>query len=192
MQVFSGAFSNQGVMAAEGTALAFFGNTLFNGGAFSTGFGIGNATLQGTFTQQSGGRFETDISNLGNDLFTVTGTANLQSVLDIIVLGSFTPLPGASFTILAAGSVNGVFSTVTGSILPGNMELLVSYLPSSVSLIATDKPSAGNDDIFGTAQNDSVAALAGDDILTLGLGTMHLTAWVVIRVASCFKWTRSV
>jgi fibronectin-binding autotransporter adhesin len=63
-----------------------------------------------------------------------TGIVNLDGTLDILLLDGYVPAVGTQFFFIDSPTVDGVFSTVNGSIIDGDEYFAVIYNPDSVEL----------------------------------------------------------
>jgi hypothetical protein len=64
----------------------------------------------------------------------VTGTATVNGTLNIKLLNNFVPSIGATFEILSAREVTGVFATVNGTVINGSEHFTVTYNSNNVTL----------------------------------------------------------
>ncbi len=80
-----------------------------------------------------------------HDQLVVGGTAALNGALTLKGINSFVPSSGASFTIIAAGSVSGTFSEVDFVGFPTDVSATLEYAPTSVTLHIGDLPVADVD-----------------------------------------------
>jgi hypothetical protein len=109
--------------------------TLNNTGAIVRPGGTGAAgtlTVAGSYTQGAGGRLAVEVGGTGAgqfDVLAVTGNASLAGAMDVGFLGGFTPGSSDTFRVLTAGSRNGNFQFVNGT-------LLAQYNPTNVTLVA--------------------------------------------------------
>ncbi|MDZ4657635.1 MAG: hypothetical protein SH868_08655, partial [Bythopirellula sp.] len=91
----------------------FNGNLVNSSGTLAPGHSPGSTTVNGNYTQQSGGALEIEIGGplAGSefDFVNVTGSALLDGELDLTLTGGFTPTPSQTFAILIAGSLSGAF-----------------------------------------------------------------------------------
>ncbi|MEC9372695.1 MAG: dockerin type I domain-containing protein [Planctomycetota bacterium] len=102
----------------------------------STSFG--ELSIIGPYTQTALGRLSIELNGLGiglpNDLLDVSGAANLGGEVAVSIVGA-EPALGATFEILTAASVSGVFATETLPTLSGSKFLDVVYEPARVLLV---------------------------------------------------------
>ncbi len=94
---------------------------LANAGTVRPGSSIGTLTLNGNYTQGSGGKLSIEVASpLSNDLLIVNGAANLNGTLETSWQGGYTPAINTIFgTILTASSgVTGQFSLLLTNITP--------------------------------------------------------------------------
>jgi fibronectin-binding autotransporter adhesin len=81
---------------------------------------VGTLTINGTYTQQSGGTMEIDLAGTNsNDLLNVTN-ASLAGTLNVKLLNGFAPTVGETFNFLDYGTVSGNFASIVG-LDPGYM-----------------------------------------------------------------------
>jgi hypothetical protein len=90
----------------------------------------GLASFAGDFTQTGNGRLAVQV---GGGVIDVSGAAELAGTLEVSLADGFVPAPGASYTVLTAGSVTDLGLTLAGS-AAGAFQLAVG--PTSVSLVA--------------------------------------------------------
>lgn len=171
LEVFGGQFDNQGDIAVSGL-VDFGGGWRFdNFGVFTTAVGVGAAVLDGDFQQFNGGQFLVEMTAGGHDMLTVTGRVDLAGDLNVAPSAGFVANPGDTYSVLQASQVFGFFNNgQIVSFLGPNLVLKVSYTPTSVDLIASNQTTAGDDQIFGTAQPDWLQGFDGDDAIHGGDG----------------------
>jgi fibronectin-binding autotransporter adhesin len=104
-----------------------------NGSVVAPGASIGTLTIEGDYTQLLEGTLAIEIDDSGaSSLLQVTGSANLDGALDVI-LEPGVYLSGQLYTILTAGGgVNGSFSSTSSSI--ADWVYAVDYNPNNVQL----------------------------------------------------------
>ncbi len=179
LEVLGGLFENHGDLTAQGFLDFGGGHILRNFGVFTPAPGVGTATIDGGFRQGSSGEFLVEMNGAGHDVLVVTGAADLAGRIAVETLPGFSANPGDSFLVLTAAQVNGSFDLTAGLNLTPNLFLNVSYGATSVELIASNPATGGADQIYGTAQdnflkglggNDTIVGLAGDDVLEGGAG----------------------
>jgi hypothetical protein len=94
-----------------------------SGGAVSPGNSAGVLTIDGDYTQGSGGTLAIEIAGTSpgdeHDRLVVNGQANLAGALAVTLIDSFTPLDGHTFDILDFNSVSGDFDLLN---LPGGFD----------------------------------------------------------------------
>jgi hypothetical protein len=126
-----------GTLSGGGTLHADVTNS---GGTVGPGNSPGLLTIDGTFTQDSGGIFTAEIGGLLGgteyDVLDVTGTAFLDGLLDVDLFdlgsGPFMPALGDSFDILTAEILSGSFNTLDLAILTGGLDWQVDYLVDAI------------------------------------------------------------
>lgn len=123
-----------GILRGNGTIESSNGTgNYFNDGIISPGEEdeIGALNLDfNTFNQTSFGKLDFQISENGNDLLSILGTANISGTLSVEELGN---VPDGDYTILTAATIDGTFTTVD---LP-NANYEVLYNSSSVVIRKT-------------------------------------------------------
>ena len=116
---------------------ATIGVEVVNRGTLVLGTSSGQATLA-ELTQEPGGVIEIEIGGLfpgmNFDQWLVAGTADLDGVLDVSMIGSFSPALGQTFNIISAGLRVGTFSIENLPTLAGDLGFRVNYLPTAVQL----------------------------------------------------------
>jgi hypothetical protein len=97
-----------------------------------------NGNGAGNYTQGSAGAYDVLLGGLtaGSQYsqLNMTGTASLGGTLNVTLINSFVPVAGNQFTILAAGSLNGQFTTTNLPSLSSGLNWIVSYTSTSVVL----------------------------------------------------------
>jgi hypothetical protein len=124
---------------------------LTNSGTVHPGDGPGLLSLSGNYTQTSAGILDIQLGGpapgTGYSVLSAGGTATLDGILDISLINGFIPINGEVFTILTAGSVNGVFSTVNG-LHQGSVNFIVVYEPNAV-ILEVESPEPASLLLFG-------------------------------------------
>ena len=80
-----------------------------------SGMAPGTLTINGNYTQGSGGGLNIEVLTAnpgGFGVLDVTGLATLDGTVDFTAYPGFTPIAGEDFTFLLAGSLSGVFANV--------------------------------------------------------------------------------
>jgi hypothetical protein len=138
-----------GMMTGNGT----INGDVLNGGMLSPGNSPGIMTINGNFTQTSGGAYTAELGGvfLGQyDQLNVSGTASLAGTLNVSLVNSFIVSLGNSFIILNAGSIIGTFGILhLPSIGPG-LYWALAYSPTNVTLTAAPVPEPGSLLLFST------------------------------------------
>jgi hypothetical protein len=158
------------------------GNLTNTGGTVRPGASPGSLTVDGDYSQGSGGTLQSEIDGTTQgtqyDHLSVTGKATLDGTLAIVNGSGFDPALSDTFEILtAAGGVSGTFSSVTGAAVAGK-HYEPDYNANDVTLnVVLDPP-----------QNTSPPAISGsaveDETLTCGPGS-----WTGSPTLA-FKWLR--
>jgi len=97
-----------------------------------------NGNGVGNYTQGSAGSYDVLIGGLSAGTqysqLNMSGTASLSGTLNVSLINSFIPAAGNQFTILAAASLNGQFTTTNLPSLSSGLNWIVSYTSTSVVL----------------------------------------------------------
>lgn len=162
-------------LAGHGTVGGNVTNT--SGGIVAPGGTIGTLTVGGNYTQGSTSTLQIEVSPTGASRLNVSGTASLAGTLALVYdPGIYTT---KTYTILGAGSVNGTFSTVTGTPPPGISQAL-DYSATEVDLALSGSSIAvapTNDTVFTALRTAAVLdAQAANDALLGHLVSVHLGA----------------
>ena len=132
-----------------------------NRGEFAVaGVGIGVADVK-DFRQAANGEMHVGLSGIGLtqfDQLEVSGAAQLDGALELLLVGGFMPSFGQTFNILsAAGGVSGTFASVLDPAgMPPGLGFELIYLPTLVQLRVGGT-------VNDTWDNSSASALWGDD-----------------------------
>ena len=119
-----------GVLGGDGTVIADVSNT---GGTVAPGSSPGTLTINGDYTQGSGGTLRAEIG-APYDRLDVTGTATLGGTLQLVTTPGFDPPPAAAFRVLDAATRTGTFATVSGTQATPQKSYLVDYDATGVTL----------------------------------------------------------
>ena len=107
--------------------------SVMNNGTVSPGFAPGTLTVN-SYTQTGFGKLLINIAGPNTGQFSVLndlGAANLNGMLDPVLLNGFIPTVGESFTFMNYGSLLGAFSTIQNLNFDNNMEhWAVTYQPT--------------------------------------------------------------
>jgi T5SS/PEP-CTERM-associated repeat protein len=127
-----------GVLRGDGFA---YGDVT-NNGAVEPGTSPGTLTINGNFTQNSGGRLRIDLGGPSNfDQLIVSGNAALGGTLELTHQPGTALRAGDSFDILVSifGTVAGTFGSVLKSAEPGgiNFDATITYHQSAVTVTVT-------------------------------------------------------
>ncbi len=114
------------------------GVDLENQGIVRPGFSPGVLNVAGDYTQGASGTLEIDVAGTSRgdwDLLAASGNVSLSGMLNVFLLGGFTPALGDSFTIVtAAGGLSGTFSDILFPPLPVGQTWSIDYSRTSVVL----------------------------------------------------------
>lgn len=203
-----------GRLAVTGT-LAAGENVLVEGGSTLEGTG----SVPGIVTQQGGleagldglavfsiGTLDQDASAVtvaevggttagsGYDQFVVTGTADLDGTLDVLLVDGFVPVAGDVFDLLVAGGRTGNFDTVNLPSLPVGLAweleldplaapgVRLSVVSGNVAPEFASDPIAGSGATQGVSYSGSLSGVASDGDIgdTLAFGKVAGPAWLVV------------
>jgi T5SS/PEP-CTERM-associated repeat protein len=149
----------RGTVEGNGTLAANVQNGGFVAPGVAAGAGtgpLGTLTVNGNYTQTSGGQFVVEIASTSLfDRLQISGSAAVDGSLRTTLVNGFTPIPGDRFTILTSGNRTGTFQP-TASLGTGALFLVPLYTPTEVILMAT----AGGEKTWGVdaGGNSSVAS----------------------------------
>jgi T5SS/PEP-CTERM-associated repeat protein len=117
-------------------------------GTVEPGFSAGRIEVTGGFVNLPDGRLSMEIggraAGIDHDQLGVTGSANLDGQLTVLLTGGFVPIPGDAFKLIEAnGGVLGSFDSTSLPPLPGGMSWTVDYFAGGkVTLLAGGGPFA--------------------------------------------------
>ena len=121
-------------LVGEGTIQA----NLVNAGTVSPGTSPGTITVQGNYTQESGGTLAIELGGATpgteHDQLVITGTATLDGTLDVTMVSGFTPVLDDSFTIMTYTAQTGRFNTTALPSLSAGLGWLVDYQDTALVL----------------------------------------------------------
>jgi len=135
-----------------------------NNATVQPGLSSSGLTIQGNYTQNSGGTLSVQVaSSASYSRLTIGGAANLAGGLFINVTGNAASLAGKEFTIItAAGGVNGKFDTTTGTILKIGViyqvnDVLLEFQQGLISKVTGFHAFTANEQAAGYALDSSVS-----------------------------------
>jgi hypothetical protein len=119
-----------------------YNNGAIGGNTLSTDGDV--TTIVGDYTQENDGhlfiRIGAGPTGAGSDRLAVTGEANLDGMIDLLLIN---PPTATSFTILTApAGVTGRWDNANTSVLVDGHRYMVNYLPTSVQLSLVPEPAA--------------------------------------------------
>jgi outer membrane autotransporter protein len=114
----AGRLDQSAVTLARGTTLSgngIVGGLVVESGALVTpGTSIGTIGVAGNLTFMNGSRYLAEVSDLGSDLISATGTARLGGALDVVNIGGARYAFNRSFSLIeATGGISGSFDAVS-------------------------------------------------------------------------------
>jgi uncharacterized protein with beta-barrel porin domain len=163
----TGASVANNLSAATGTTVSghgtIHGNLSSVGATVAPGGSIGTLVVGGAFTADSGTTLQIELSPTQASLLQVTGSATLNGgnlTLDFDA-GSYS---AATYNILTASSVTGMFTTVIKNNFPTNITSTINYLNNAIQLVLTSINHS-----FGNRATTELGKRVGDfmDILTV-------------------------
>jgi len=148
----AGVTVNGGTLEGDGTIQS---NVVNNGGVVSPGNSPGTLTIDGNYTQGSGGTLAIEIASLISfDVLDILGTADLDGTLDLTVDAGYalTAQNGDSFKIMNWNDFTGGFSIINGLDF-GTGTFQVTYAADGLFLTVSDVnvPAPGAMAIFAMA-----------------------------------------
>ena len=143
-----GSLSSEGIVHIDGTPVQVsagqrLGGTggiagnVTNQGLISPGNSPGELIVDGDFTQGSGGTVLMEIAGTAPDAYdilSISGPASLDGTLQLTLLNGFIPSPTDQFTILTAGSLQGLFNNAQSTIGLAQGTFTVQYSSTAVTL----------------------------------------------------------
>lgn len=136
---FTKLFSNENSGDIRGSGTLDLAAAIFsNAGAVSPGASPGSLAIAGNYSQNVSGKLNVELAGyipgLEYDQLFVSGTASLDGILNISLLGSFDPPEGEEFVILNSDSFNGQFNEVNGPAIGGYPVFEINYENNQVVL----------------------------------------------------------
>jgi hypothetical protein len=131
---------------------ATVGIEIENNGQISVGSSPGFATID-TFTQTVGGEWKVDLggtlAGTEHDQLDITNTATLAGILDVSLIGGFSPVTGDLFDIISASLITGVFDTLSLPVLSSSLVWDLADLYTTGELLVSLSPLASDFDEDG-------------------------------------------
>ena len=166
MTFFDDVIHNGDIRTSSGATTVFLGTVSGTGtysgtgtnrfeGDFTPGASPADIAFAGDIVLAESANLEIELAGNGGvpgidfDHLNITGTMDLAGTLQISLLGGYVPSLGDSFSILSAGSRNGMFSSLLGTNLGGGLRFDVLYSPSDVTLQVVSTGLAGDFDLDG-------------------------------------------
>jgi autotransporter-associated beta strand protein len=159
-----------------------------NSGVVAPGLSAGNLTISEDYGQRTNGALSIEIggtvAGTTYDVLTVTGAATLNGALNVSPINGYAPASGASFTVLQAASVAGVFASTNLPTLTSGLGWEVTYPGAAVVLSVTGTASGatGYDQWAGaitnglTNYNDSATGDGYPNLLKYATGSSPTNA----------------
>jgi len=122
-----------GVLSGDGEVVGAVTNS---DGSVEPGNSIGELRIDGRYTQGAAGRLVTGIGSAGHDELTVTGPATLAGELTLDVEDGYIPPFEASFPLLSASAIDGIFDAIEG-VQQGDRALAVTFGATHVEATVT-------------------------------------------------------
>ncbi|TSA56640.1 MAG: hypothetical protein D4R45_00485 [Planctomycetaceae bacterium] len=169
---FTGNLENKVDGTIEGTGTLDVASSQFiNDGTVSPGPSTGVLNVNGDYVHSTTASLNIELG--GNtpgsqyDQLDISQAAILDGLLDISLVGGFTPAEGDSFTVMHYNAINGGFQQIIGANIGGGLKLIPNYFPVMMILVVVDTvnhpPVAINDSLFTDEDTDnSVNVLQND------------------------------
>lgn len=147
---------------------------VYNYGRQNPGNSVGKLTIGGTYSQESSGDLDIEISSTEYDVLKVEGNVSLNGGLKTILLNGYRPDLGDSLTIVTAGGVSGNFSSLDTAInASGTLYFKPKYFLNQVDIVLErdyafnlqNRGFSSNQQSVGLMLNsvaNTVAGLSGD------------------------------
>jgi hypothetical protein len=133
------------------------------GGILNPGDSPGRLTIQGNYTQLSGGTFFAELAGLAPgtqyDQLIVTGRAALDGTLDVVLHNGLAVDLGDSFVLMTFGRETGQFSTRDLARLPFGEMWQLSNNSNDLTLTAVPSPEPSSTLLLGTDVLAGIAVL---------------------------------
>jgi autotransporter-associated beta strand protein len=140
VEVTSGA-TLKGIGTIGGTVTVNSGATFAPGNAGTSP----NAITVGGLTMTTGGILDFELSASTYDRIITSGSVALAGILNVSLVGGFTPSAGSTFNLFDWGSVAGSFNTLNLAALPGGLSWNTSQLYTTGILSVAAAPSLPGD-----------------------------------------------
>ncbi len=137
-----------GVLTGTGTLTVSVSN---NGGIVRPGLSAGILSIVGSYTQRQSAALEIELNGAepaaAYDVLNITGSAELDGVLQLELDPAFSPTLGQTFTVMTFGSRIGRFSRVVGlNIGPGlRFDVVYSSMDITLVVVPTASPDLDTD-----------------------------------------------
>ncbi|HOI73736.1 MAG TPA: hypothetical protein PLO63_06255 [Syntrophales bacterium] len=156
-------FTNTGTFTGAGVinALSKGGSVAFtNSGILAPGNSPGTLSIGGNFEQTDSGTLAIELASLTSyDILSVTGTATLAGILQVILYEGYLPAVGDYYDFLTAGGLSGAFASILG---PQGYSWTVDYLDLT------------NDGVIETARLTANAVPIPPAVWLLGTGLIGI------------------
>jgi hypothetical protein len=164
--VVDGLFTSDTPIQIDGGTLSGSGliqGDVLMGGTMSPGDSPGSLTIQGNYTQLSGGTFFAELAGLTPgtqyDQLVVSGLATLDGRLDVVLLNGFVVKVGDSFVLMTFGSETGQFSMLDLPTLTAGEMWRLSYYATDLTLSAVPSPEPATFLLLGSGLLGAVGIL---------------------------------
>ncbi len=163
-----GNVSITGTLSGAGSV---FGSGTLTLGGVSPGSSAGTLSIEHDAALAADGRVEIELGVAENDLLQAGGSLSVAGPLELLLLDGYDPAVGEVFTVVDAGALSGVFSSVAGVEVDGGFALAVTYAADSV-LVTVAMP--GDADLNGQVEQGDLDAVLQNWGLT---AAQHGISW---------------
>lgn len=109
--------------------------SVVNNGAVAPGNSPGTLHIDGNYTQGATGHLQIELASAtSSDLLDVTGQANLDGTLEIVLTNGFTPAASDTFHVFSGASLTGAFSNVIVTSTSGGGSFNIGVTPTGIAL----------------------------------------------------------
>ena len=174
LHVSGGATVSATVLAIGTLGKVYFDGALTGGisnsGILSPGSSTGTLSVSGTYNQLSSGDLVLEIASATSyEKLQVAGSASLNGILQVVLIGDFSPELGAAFDLLDFGFRNGTFATL-------NLPQLAAGLTWDTSLLYTTGILGVVAGLDGDFNQDGTVDVADYTVWRDGLGSTYTIA----------------
>jgi hypothetical protein len=181
------------------------GSVTVTAGTVSPDAASGSLKISGDYTQEASGTYTSELGPTASvvDRLEPLGTAALQGVLNVSLVGGYVPARGDTFVIMTYGARTGQFTTVNVPAL-SNAELRVLYNPLDVTLVVDNKGQSGADPegqapsppptkplAISSAPDNRAQGVAANAVVTAQFPETMTTSTITASTFTLVRWTSS-